>query len=372
MQYNHNSINKYRRILKRFTMWAALIISCSILAFTYSKTAHASLFSSLFNSIIGSQSASAAQTATSKSGSNSQNMSVLVAAATPGSPQLADETVPIDTGGILDPDIASTNMIVTDASSQISTYIVRDGDTISDVAKMFNVSVNTILWANDLTSRSVLQTGQTLVILPISGITYTVKKGDTVKSIAAKYSADAGEIINYNDLVGATSGLIAGQTIVIPDAEPYVAPVVARRTTRPAYTGNLCISHDEPLLDSIRNLPSYQGYYARPIIGGRKTQCLHGHNAVDLAADYGTTISAAAPGTVIIAKSNGAWNGGYGNYVVISHPNGTQTLYAHMSKAAVTPGESVTRGQTIGYLGSTGHSTGPHVHFEIRGALNTF
>ena len=99
---------------------------------------------------------------------------------------------------------------------------------------------------------------------------------------------------------------------------------------------------------------------------------MHGHNAVDLAIAYGTPIHAAAAGTVIIAKSNGAYNGGYGNFVMISHGNGSETLYAHMSKTAVSVGQQVSQGQTIGYIGMTGMTTGPHTHFEIRNAQNPF
>ena len=109
----------------------------------------------------------------------------------------------------------------------------------------------------------------------------------------------------------------------------------------------------------------------RPIIGGRRTQGLHGYNGVDLGVSYGSPIYAAAPGTVIISR-NGGWNGGYGKYIVVSHPNGTQTLYAHNSDNVVFAGANVIRGQVIGFVGSTGKSTGPHLHFEVRGARNPF
>ena len=109
----------------------------------------------------------------------------------------------------------------------------------------------------------------------------------------------------------------------------------------------------------------------RPIVGGRKSQGIHGYNAVDLAAPTGTPIIASASGKVIIARSSG-YNGGYGLYVVISHPNGTQTLYAHMSKVNVSVGRFVERGEIIGAVGNTGKSTGPHLHFEVRGARNPF
>jgi len=103
--------------------------------------------------------------------------------------------------------------------------------------------------------------------------------------------------------------------------------------------------------------------------GGIKTQGLHGYNAIDIGTPVGTTLYAAAAGQIIIAKHSG-WNGGYGKYVVISHNNGTQTVYGHMSQVIVDEGETVAQGQVIGLSGNTGHSTGPHVHFEIRGAYN--
>ncbi|PIQ67135.1 MAG: hypothetical protein COV95_00370, partial [Candidatus Zambryskibacteria bacterium CG11_big_fil_rev_8_21_14_0_20_40_24] len=115
---------------------------------------------------------------------------------------------------------------------------------------------------------------------------------------------------------------------------------------------------------------SYDGYYIKPV-NGRRTQGIHGYNAVDLGAPAGSPIFAAAPGVVIISRNSG-WNGGYGRYIVIRHDNGTQTLYAHNSENIVYEGTSVVQGQVVGYVGSSGKSTGPHVHFEIRGAKNPF
>jgi murein DD-endopeptidase MepM/ murein hydrolase activator NlpD len=119
------------------------------------------------------------------------------------------------------------------------------------------------------------------------------------------------------------------------------------------------------------DLPVYDDYYANPAPSARRSQKMHGANAVDLAAPVGTDILASAPGTVSVAKSTG-WNYGYGQYIVITHPNGTQTVYAHLSNIDVSVGQSVSRGQKIGDMGSTGNSTGPHVHFEVRGAYNPF
>jgi murein DD-endopeptidase MepM/ murein hydrolase activator NlpD len=178
--------------------------------------------------------------------------------------------------------------------------------------------------------------------------------------------------LSYNDIT-LTTPIIAGQTIIIPDAEVSADNVSPVNTSISIIAK--CGSRDariEKLIDGGSGLPAYPGYYLRPIVGGYRSQCLHGHNAIDLAAPLGTSIHAAAKGIVIIAKSNGAWNGGYGNYVVISHDNGTQTLYAHMSSPTVSVGETVSQGDKIGSIGMTGWTYGPHVHFEIRGAQNPF
>ncbi len=295
-------------------------------------------------------------------------------------PEKRSDIVPVDNNNTLNSDLASSNADSVDTSNmQISTYIVRQGDTISGVAKMFKVSVNTILWANDLTGKSTLKIGQTLVILPISGISYTVKKGDTIKGIAKHFGANSedldqftNDILSYNDMTVSTA-IVVGQTIIVPDAE------VSGDNSSPANISiNIvakCGTRDsriEPLIDAGKKLPAYTKYYSRPVSGGYRSQCLHGHNAIDLAAPVGTSILASAGGTVIIAKTNGFWNGGYGNYVVISHGNGTQTLYAHMTKPTVSVGEKVQQGQKIGNIGMTGWTYGPHIHFEIRGAQNPF
>ena len=249
--------------------------------------------------------------------------------------------------------------ITSPTSDQISIYVVRSGDSISDIAKMYNVTVNTILWANDLSSKSVLKEGQVLVILPVTGVRHLVAKGETVESLAKKYKADVKEIIQYNDL--ADHPLAIGDTVIIPDGEetPVVTPSTGNRTPTP--TSKLKGASG----------PNYAGYYLRPIRGGVETQGLHGYNAVDLASSLNNPILAAADGTVILSRQGG-WNGGYGNYVVIQHNNGTQTLYAHMNYQVVTIGQHVDQGQTIGYMGQTGKATGVHLHFEIRGAKNPF
>jgi len=236
-------------------------------------------------------------------------------------------------------------------TGQISVYVVRKGDTLGEIAEMFGVSTNTIVWANNIKAGSIKE-GQELVILPISGVRHVVKSGDTIKSLATKYKADFDEILSYNSLA-ANAKIKPGDIVVIPDG------VISATQTSLAKTSGS------------QTYPVYSGFYLRPIVGGRKTQGIHGNNGVDLAAPTGTPILASADGKIIISRAGG-YNGGYGTYVVISHANGTQTLYAHMSKDNVSVGQSVERGQVIGAVGSTGKSTGPHVHFEVRGAKNPF
>ena len=232
-------------------------------------------------------------------------------------------------------------------NATISIYVVRQGDTLSEIAELFGVSVNTIAWANNMSRSSTLKVGQTLTILPVTGIKYTIKKGDTLSSIAKKFDGDAAEIVSYNGL-GDT--LVVGTMIIIPNGEVAV-PVASTPSSR---------------IEARGPSVSYDGYYIRPITGGVRSQGIHGYNGVDLAVTAGTLIVASASGDVIISREGG-WNGGYGNYVVIRHANGTQTLYAHNSRNAVGIGEPVVQGQLIAYVGATGRATGPHIHFEIRG-----
>jgi murein DD-endopeptidase MepM/ murein hydrolase activator NlpD len=285
---------------------------------------------------------------------NSQNMTVLKAVVNANPSPLAFEEHPI---------LASENALVAEigpagtvseidetTNAQISLYVVRSGDTLSGIAKMFGVSINTIVWANDISRSTALREGQTLVILPITGVRYTVKKGDTIQAIVKKYKADLEEVLDYNDL-STNSTLTVGSTIIIPDAE-------------------MTTSESKPASKSNQSLP---GYYQRPLAPNcKKTQGIHGHNGVDIGCPVGSPIMAAAAGSVIVSIQNDGWNGGYGNYIVISHPNGTQTLYSHNSANLVSVGDKVSKGQVIGKVGNTGHSTGPHLHFEVRGAKNPF
>lgn len=281
---------------------------------------------------------------------NSQNMQLLEAKISPlpFSTTTSKELSIVDATSLISDGQPTSGDYKNFDDERISVYVVHEGDTLPAIARMFQVSVNTIRWANDIKSKGV-SVGQTLVILPISGVKHLVKKGETIQGITKLHGGSLVEVLIYNNLTK-DSKLAIGDEIIIPDGEI----VETRPTTSSANSSR----------------PSYNGYYMKPIVGGVKTQGIHGRNGVDLASSYGSNILASADGEVIIARSG--WNGGYGTYIVVKHANGTQTLYAHLSSLLVSAGQSVSQGQVIGRMGSTGKSTGVHLHFEVRGARNPF
>lgn len=240
---------------------------------------------------------------------------------------------------------------------EIRVYTVREGDSLSQIAQMFGVTTNTIMWANDLSKSTAIHPGDTLVILPIAGVRHIVKSGDTISAIAKKYKGDADEILSYNQLAS-SEDLKVGDTVIIPGGEMHTAPVQVAAKAQPVRVGGATAA-------------TGKGWLSHPAPGSVKTQGIHGYNAVDLAGPAGLAIRAAAAGEVIVSKNSG-WNGGYGQYIVIRHSNGVQTLYAHLSVNNAGVGEYVTQGQVIGGMGNTGKSTGNHLHFEVRGGANPF
>ena len=246
-------------------------------------------------------------------------------------------------------------------NSTISTYVVREGDTLSGIATLFDVTPSTILWANDMTKKSALKPGQTLTILPVTGVKYTVRKGDTIASVAKKFDGDPSEIASYNGLDNGT--LAVGEEVIIPNGEiaaPAPTPVSVAVAVKKA-----------PVIGAIvKTITSTisAGYFSSPLAHYIRTQGIHGYNGVDLADPAGTPILAAAEGDVIVANEGG-YNGGYGNYVVIQHDNGSQTLYSHATQVLVRVGQHVSRGQEIATVGHSGRVSGPtgnHLHFEVR------
>ncbi len=329
------------------------IILSGLFLFVFPKPAHASIFSFLGDLLksnndqpieYNSQTApllSAPQSSDVFFGTGGSEINIV------GGQSLLPNTGPM--GSIVD--------VETYKLDQITTYTVRNGDTLSEIADMFDVSVNTIMWANDLKRGDIVRPGDVLIILPVSGIQYTVKKGDTIEGLVKRFKSDSGDIIVFNGL-NPEKPLEIGSTIIIPDAE-FGIPALPNNNSSSGATRRSSQG------------PDLGGYFLRPIDGGRKSQGIHGYNGVDLASSCGESVYASASGDVLIAKSTG-WNGGFGEYIVIAHPNGTKTLYAHLSSILVGPGWHVTRGMKIGTIGSTGRSTGCHVHFEVRGAKNPF
>jgi LysM repeat protein len=315
---------------------------------------------------------------------NSQTLPLLTVPSTGAGPLARSTTtqeLAIANGvALLPTQVIDNGSMSSPTSDTISTYIVHKGDSIDDIAKMFNVSVNTIRWSNNLKKNSPLTEGEKLTILPISGIEHVVVTGDSVDSIARTYKGDPAEILSYNGLSDPTA-LKIGQSILIPNGELTTLtarPALATLKKKPSLSELTLTTNSKktPSLDTTPTLSNSilaDGYYIRPIVGGIRSQGLHGNNAVDLADHEGTPILASAAGEVVISADNGKWNGGYGNYIVLQHNNGSQTLYAHTSSNAVSVGQKVTQGQVIGYVGQTGLATGPHVHFEIRnGPINPF
>lgn len=285
---------------------------------------------------------------------NSQNLALLSSKFRPeahgptgGSDEIItdDEALVANVSPITD---VNTEKIISASDDEISIYTVREGDTLGTISEMFDISQNTVRWANDIDVKGKIKPGQDLVILQIDGVKHKVTKGQTIDGIAKLYKGDAREIRIFNGIEEGES-LSVGSELIIPNGE-----VSETSTKKPASKG--AASKEVP-----------KGYYARPI-KGIKSQAPHGrYGGIDIAASIGTPLWAMADGTVMVAKGEG-WNGGYGKMIIIGHANGTQTLYAHLSRVDVKPGQKVTRGSVIGASGNTGRSTGPHLHFEIRGA----
>lgn len=232
---------------------------------------------------------------------------------------------------------------------EIIEYTAQEGDNLWNIAANFDISLDTLLWANDLNKNSVLAPGQKLIILPVSGLVYHVQKGETLSEIAKVYKADIDEIVSFNEIE--EEKIFAGDILIIPNGvmppKTYAAPQV-------------------PLASS---------YFICPIPSPcRITQGLHWYNAIDFGnGKCGEPVYAGAGGTI----QRAGYGGIIGNFVRIEHPNGVITVYGHLSKILVYSGQHVSQGEMIGYTGYSGYTipagpAGCHLHFEVRGARNPF
>lgn len=227
-------------------------------------------------------------------------------------------------------------------------YQVQSGDTVASIANKFGVSADTIRWKNDL-SKDKIKVGETLKILPVTGIAHTVAKGDTVYSIAKRYDAEAQAIVDFpfntftND---ETFELAIGQTVIIPEGVMPAVQTTARARQMTPNAGTVTAS----------------GKFVWPAQGTITQRFSWYHPGLDVANPGSPVVVAADSGKVIYA----GWDPtGYGNMVFIDHGNGYKTRYGHLSQIMVVSGQTISRGQAVGRMGNTGHSTGTHLHFEI-------
>jgi murein DD-endopeptidase MepM/ murein hydrolase activator NlpD len=233
-------------------------------------------------------------------------------------------------------------------------YTVAPGDTVSAIAEKFGVSMDTIRWENKLVSVSSIKPGQKLRILPVSGVLHKVTRGETIYTIAKKYEANPQAVVDYpfnNFADNETFALAVGQELVVPDG---------KKPAEVLWSPSRNVAQNTPNAGAV----SGTGQFVWPMAGRITQRFAWYHSGLDIATGYGTPVLAADSGTVVVA----GWpdNSGYGIRVVIDHGNGYQTWYGHLSKVLVSAGQGVGRGQQIGLEGSTGRSTGPHLHFEIR------
>ncbi|MFH0828887.1 MAG: peptidoglycan DD-metalloendopeptidase family protein [Candidatus Kerfeldbacteria bacterium] len=236
--------------------------------------------------------------------------------------------------------------------SDVTTYIVQNGDTLGGIANRYGVTQKTILSANSISNADFLKPGQELLIPPITGVLHKVAKGETVASLAKKYEVDAQDILDFNHLADA-SAIAVDQTLMVPGGTlPEPTPVPQPSGSAPGYRGRIPGS-----------APSIGGGKLNwPTVGRKINQYFrYGHTGIDAECKYSNPLYAARDGTVsaVIYQRYG-----YGYHIIVSHAGGLQTLYGHASKIFVKPGQRVARGQSIAMCGSTGRSSGTHVHFE--------
>lgn len=274
-------------------------------------------------------------------------------------PRFADSFEPFPAGPILAQQQDTHTNISQKPRSEIIDYKVQSGDTLSGIAQKFGITAETIQWANNIDDVSSIKPSQTLKILPVSGVTHTVQSGDTLQSIAKKYQADAQAILDFpfNDIPDDFQ-LKSGQILIIPDGEPPETKVPAKKKA-PVQPQYIAQGPSSPVFEA----PGGANFVWPTRSVGISQYFSWYHPGVDLPNPAQPPVAAADSGMVIVAGWPDSY--GYGNRVVINHGNGYQSLYAHLSNIYVSIGQTVSRGQVIGQMGSTGRSTGSHLHFEI-------
>lgn len=248
-------------------------------------------------------------------------------------------------------------------------YVVEEGDSIFGIATSFGISPESLLWANyDVLQDDAhnIYIGTRLIVPPSNGVYYKWKQGDTIQSVADRYYVTAQDVLaypgNHLDMTAESQEISAGTLVMVPGGwrptTPWVVPTIPRG--RAGVTVTI-----EGMCDTSAGGAYGSGYFIYPTGNHRLSgnDYWSGHLGLDFAAALGAPIYASDSGLVVFS----GWDTtGYGNMVMIDHGNGYATLYGHMSQLGVRCGQSVSQGTTIGYAGSTGNSTGSHLHFEIR------
>ena len=229
-------------------------------------------------------------------------------------------------------------------------YQVQPGDTVGTIAVRYHIASDYIVWNNgDISDRDVLSVGTTLQVPSVEGMIHAVRYGETVSEIAARYDAEARDIIEFaaNGLQDDPNRLRSDALILVPGGRRLAAPAASLRPS-----------------DATASPPGDPAQWAWPVTGLITSYFGPGHPlGIDVATSWGSAILAARSGTVSFAGGNPCCS--YGLHVILEHGGGYETVYAHLSSINVVPGQQVNRGDLIGALGSTGTSTGPHLHFEI-------
>jgi murein DD-endopeptidase MepM/ murein hydrolase activator NlpD len=255
-------------------------------------------------------------------------------------------------GAIVKPELAATTRGRRPREGIIN-YVVKAGDTVSTIAAQFAISVNTILWENNLSAYSLIRPGNKLAILPVTGVTHSVKRGDTIAAIAVRYGVEANLILEANKLASAET-LTPGQKLIIPGGRK-IYTVSSQPIANVGAASIFDLFKPESLKSTISNKLAW------PTVGYRITQYFSWrHHAIDIANQKGTPVYATDAGVVEMA----GWGRGYGSQIVIDHGGSRKSRYAHLSKFYITKGQVVKKGEVIAAMGSTGYSTGPHLHFE--------
>lgn len=267
-------------------------------------------------------------------------------------------------------DTNTHTIIPSKARSEPTTYTVQKGDSLFGIASKYDLKPESVLWANYDTLNDdphSISVGQDLVIPPIDGILYTWNEGDSIEQVAAEFQAEPSDILNWSgNKLDITNPVVETETeIMIPDGYREFKQWVVETYWRPNAGASQTIAGAGGCTITGGTGAYGTGYFVWPAVNHflSGNDYWSGHLGIDIAAGEGAAIYAADSGVVVYA---GPIGGGYGNMIMIDHGNGYHSLYAHLSVVSVYCGQSVYQGSVIGLAGSTGNSTGAHLHFEIR------